>query len=360
MRRLFKEVFAGLLICMAAVSDVFAQDHPTQYFWGDITIHEGEKVELYIDSEFDYATSYLNFNTTWEASNGCVKVLTPGTSNRTYCEVEGISNTYGFATRVNCTLAYRTSSDSHKYQVWHGYYNVYVERSDIKVESITLNKTSLTLKPQQEETLIATVKPDNATDKTITWSSSNENVATVSSTGRVTAKTAGSATITCSAKDGSGVKATCMVTVTDPTIKVSSIILNKSSLSLQPNQEETLTATVKPDNATDKTVTWSSNNTNVATVSGGQIKAIAVGNATIICSANDGSGVKATCTVTVTNPSRKGDVNDDGQVNGTDLVALTNMILGKSQKTAAADVNGDGQVNGTDYVTLVNIILGKK
>ena len=57
--------------------------------------------------------------------------------------------------------------------------------------------------------------------------------------------------------------------------------------------------------------------------------------------------------------SFKGDVNGDGQVNGTDLVVLTNIILGKSAKTDAADVNGDGQVNGTDYVVLVNIVLGR-
>lgn len=55
----------------------------------------------------------------------------------------------------------------------------------------------------------------------------------------------------------------------------------------------------------------------------------------------------------------KGDVNGDGEVNGTDLVAMTNMILGKTAKNTAADLNGDGEVNGTDYVTLVNIVLGK-
>ena len=58
-------------------------------------------------------------------------------------------------------------------------------------------------------------------------------------------------------------------------------------------------------------------------------------------------------------PSTKGDVNGDGQANGTDLVALTNIILGKNAKTDAADMNGDGQVNGTDYVALVNIVLGR-
>ena len=55
----------------------------------------------------------------------------------------------------------------------------------------------------------------------------------------------------------------------------------------------------------------------------------------------------------------KGDVNGDNQVNGTDLVALTNIILGKNAQTTAADVNGDGYVNGTDYVALANIVLGR-
>ena len=61
-----------------------------------------------------------------------------------------------------------------------------------------------------------------------------------------------------------------------------------------------------------------------------------------------------------TYPQVKGDINGDGEVNGTDLVALTNIILGKNEKKSAADVNGDGEVNGTDYVTLANIVLGKK
>ena len=77
---------------------------------------------------------------------------------------------------------------------------------------ITLNKSNFSLETGQEEVLIATVHPDNATDKTVTWSSSNPNVATVDSNGKVTAKAKGSATITCKANDGSGVQATCEIT----------------------------------------------------------------------------------------------------------------------------------------------------
>ncbi len=95
-----------------------------------------------------------------------------------------------------------------------GYYDVI---KDIKVTSITLNKTSLSLQPGEEETLTATVLPSNATDKTVTWSSSNNSVATVDNNGKVKAVATGSATFTCTANDGSGVKATCAITVNKPT-----------------------------------------------------------------------------------------------------------------------------------------------
>lgn len=86
-------------------------------------------------------------------------------------------------------------------------------------------------------------------------------------------------------------------------IFVTNIILNKFSLSLETDQSETLMATIKPNNATDKSVTWSSSNTSVATVtSSGKVTAIAAGTAVITCTANDAGGVTAECTVTVTNP----------------------------------------------------------
>ena len=148
---------------------------------------------------------------------------------------------------------------------------------------------------------------------------------------------------------------------TPSTIYVSSITLVPSSLSIEVGKGQSLQAIVYPDNATNKSVMWSSSNTSVATVSSdGYVYAKSEGTATITWTANDGSGVSARCTIAVTAPQTKGDVNGDGSVNGTDLVVLTNMILGKSEKKSAADVNGDGEVNGTDYVTLVNIVLGKK
>lgn len=145
--------------------------------------------------------------------------------------------------------------------------------------------------------LKATVSPSNATDKTVTWSSSNSSVASVDNNGNVKAIKAGNATIT--AKSGS-VSATCTVSVQAkaPTeIPVSSISLDKSSLDLAVGDSYKLKATVSPSNATNKTVTWSSSNSSVASVDNdGNVKAIKEGKAAI--TARSGSA-SATCNITV-------------------------------------------------------------
>ena len=180
----------------------------------------------------------------------------------------------------------------------------------VKVTKITLNKTSASIEKGKTVTLTATVSPDNATNKTVKYSTSNENVAKVSSTGVVTGVAAGSATIICMATDDSGQKATCKITVTNPatpvkpTVKVTKITLNKTSASIEKGKTVTLTATVSPDNATNKTVKYSTSNENVAKVSStGVVTGVAAGSATIICMATDDSGQKATCKITVTNPA---------------------------------------------------------
>ena len=166
------------------------------------------------------------------------------------------------------------------------------------VTSVTLDQTSASLKVGETVSLTATVKPDDATDKSVTWSSSNTSVATVSSSGIVTAIKAGSATITVKTNDG-GKTATCSVTVKAATVPVTGVSLNTTSLSLTEGETQTLTATVSPSNATDKSVTWSSNNTSVATVSStGVVTAKSAGSAIIMVTTKDGSKT-ATCSVTV-------------------------------------------------------------
>ena len=140
------------------------------------------------------------------------------------------------------------------------------EPEPIAVESVTLNVATLTLtlSHYKTEKLTATVKPDNAADKTVVWLSSDLAVATVGEDGTVTARAEGTATITALA---GGKTATCAVTVKPKPVAVESVTLNETTLMIAHGATGKLAATVKPDDADDKTVTWSSSDASVATVS---------------------------------------------------------------------------------------------
>ena len=169
------------------------------------------------------------------------------------------------------------------------------------VSSIQLNKTSLVLyrgTSNVSETLTATVVPSDANNTAVTWTSSNTSVVTVSSSGVVTGKSKGTATITVTANDGNGAQATCAVEVKQ---YVTSISLDKTSLPLMIGAEAALSvASVLPENANDKTYIWSSSDSAIASVdNSGKVTARASGTATIRATANDGSGVFASCSVEV-------------------------------------------------------------
>ena len=170
-----------------------------------------------------------------------------------------------------------------------------VRKKTIAATSVTLNKTSLALNKGESATLVATVKPDDATFQTVSWTSSDSNVASVDSKGKVTAISNGNATITAKVGDK---EATCTVTVTVP---IESISLNKTELTLDVGQSETLIATIKPDDATEKKVTWSSANPGVAAVVETSGKVIAMGGGQTTISAKVGNK-EATCIVTIKVP----------------------------------------------------------
>jgi len=166
----------------------------------------------------------------------------------------------------------------------------------IKVTGVTLNKNTTSITKSATEKLIATVAPSDATNPAVTWSSSDEAVATVATDGTVTAVDFGTATITVKTTDGNFTD-TCTVTVPVP---VSGVSLDQSSLSFTVGDPTvTLVATVAPPSATNKAVTWSSSAEGVATVSAtGVVTAIAAGSAVITVKTTDGNFTD-TCTVTV-------------------------------------------------------------
>ena len=168
----------------------------------------------------------------------------------------------------------------------------------VPVTGVTLDKAELTLEKGSTGTLTATVAPQNATNNTVTWSSSNPEVATVDN-GVVTAVSAGEAIITVTTEDGAKT-ATCKVTVNAPqTVPVTGVTLDKTSLDLKTGDNTTLTATVNPESATNKDVTWISDKPEIAAVEGGTVTAKAAGTAIIAVTTVDGGKI-ATCKVTVT------------------------------------------------------------
>ena len=227
------------------------------------------------------------------------------------------------------------------------------------VTSLTLNKTVLPLQPKKTEKLTATVSPSDADNKTVKWTTSSSAVATVNSNGKVTAKGKGTAIIKATAADGSGENATCTVTVVTPKKSVSSVTLNKRSLTMQVGKTQTLSVTVKPTNADIRNVIWTSSNTKVATVdSKGKVKAIGKGTATITATAADGSGKNAACKVTVvkkivtgvTIKCKANTVKVKKTLTLTATVQPTNAdikdVTWKSSNTKVATVDSNGKVCG--------------
>ena len=171
--------------------------------------------------------------------------------------------------------------------------------SKIKVTSITLNKTSENIEKGKTLTLKATIKPNNATNKKITWSSKNKNIATVDNNGKITAKKVGITNIIATTKDGTKKSAKCKITVTQ---SVKNVRLNQKNITINmaKNKNVTLKATVEPSNATDKNIIWSSSNASIATVDkNGKITAKKPGKVTIIAKSKNGKQAK--CTVSINN-----------------------------------------------------------
>jgi uncharacterized protein YjdB len=196
----------------------------------------------------------------------------------------------------------------------------------IPATGITLDKTAAELTEGETLTLTATVTPEDATDKTVTWTSSDETVATVKD-GVVTALKAGKATITAKAGE---VSAACELTVNAKVIPATGITLDKITAELTEGETLTLTATVTPEDATDKTVTWASSDEAVVKVVNGVVSALKTGKATITATSGD---VSATCEITVIPVTGiNGVICSDGYAAGNVYTVAGNLVCRKGEK----------------------------
>ena len=257
------------------------------------------------------------------------------------------------AVGVGRTILIVSSNDGGKYKTCV----INVTDGSVPIQSISLNESTINMEIGESETLEATVLPENATDKSVTWTSEDPTIATVED-GVVTAVAEGHTTIIATGSDGI-TWAGCSVYVTDPNPSVKSVSLSESTLEIDLGENSTLTATVMPYNAVDKSVTWESSDTDVATVANGVITAVSVGETTITVTTVDG-GFTATCIVTVvdnsihvTGVSFENDtetIEQNDTITLVPIIAPTNAtntnVTWESSDTDVATVNSNGVVTG--------------
>ena len=224
----------------------------------------------------------------------------------------------------------------------------------VTVGTITLDKSEVIVRKKKTVTLTPTVYPTTLEDKSVTWKSSDESVATVSSDGVVTGIKSGVITITCTS-NATGLSTTCEVTV-------ATIGLNKSSVTIIEGNKVTLKPTVYPTTLEDKSVTWKSSNKAVATVSKtGKVTAIAAGMATITCT-SVATGLSTTCKVTVTASASARTLDDeDAELTDIEIVEVTPAV---EEPFDVYDLRGHQvlhQVTSLDALPAgVYIVKGKK
>ena len=241
----------------------------------------------------------------------------------------------------------------------------------VAVTGVTLNKTSLTLEAGQDETLTATVAPSNADNKDVSWSSSNPSVASVDQTGKVSAISAGTATITVTTADGNKT-AICNVTVTAPAaqIPVTAISLDATA-TVGIGSTITLAVTYTPADANQgKAVTWTTADAGIAIVNNGVVTGVSAGTVAITATSTTDPSITATCNVTVqaiavTDVSlNKSSLNL--QIGGNETLTATvapanatnKNITWESSNTAVATVNNGkvtGVAAGTATITVTTV-----
>lgn len=178
----------------------------------------------------------------------------------------------------------------------------------VETTGVSLDKTAVTVYIGESVELKATVSPENATNKTVLWSSLDTSVVSIYN-GRVTGVSAGSTVVTvlCASTTAS-FTATCVVTVLDGT--VTGLTFDKTEHTVYIGDSFTLTPTIKPDYAKDKTVIWKSSDESIATVENGVVTALSEGEVIITGKAGE---IEARCKVTVADPDPETDIEVAGE-----------------------------------------------
>ena len=238
-----------------------------------------------------------------------------------------------------------------------------VPDEDYPVRGVSLNYNAATIYMGEAGVkLEAAVSPSYATNPSVTWSSDNEAVARVDQNGQVTPVSEGYATITVTAQENSAMRATCRISVQSQRTRVTGISFAQATMDVGLYGTITLQPVIAPADATDQTVSWTSSNTTVATVSRtGVVTALNIGQATITATTQDG-GFEAEITIYVSSTASVGDINNDGVPDSGDALMVLRysvglLALSEAQKSVA-DVNGDGRIDAGDAILLLRYDAG--
>jgi len=289
-----KNIFTLIAIMLAFA--VGTTEVHSQALDGSYTVTQGSTVTVQIGAAYQSTLRRAtNISYTWTAANSSIAIQS---KTSTTCTIKGVTPTDKVRLNYQCSYRYDGYARSMNF-----YYDITVKSNTISVTRVDMSPESATMEVGETLQLDATAYPTNATNRSISWSTDNYNVASVSTSGLVTARGAGKVWIWANARDGSGCRNYCVVTVNEPT-KVETIELSASEHNMNIGDDFILSATVLPSEAYDKKLSWSSDNENVATVSDGVVTATGSGECDITCSSTDGSNVTATCHITVNEPEK--------------------------------------------------------
>ena len=217
-------------------------------------------------------------------------------------------------------------------------FTVNEKSANIKVTNLELTPTQKQLKIGEMATLTATILPKDATNKKITWSTENKQIATVTQEGVVTAIGEGTTNIKATTADGAITKS-CKIIVTkkaeNTAIKVKSIKLSQNSKTIKIGEKFKLTATILPENATNKEIVWSSTDAKIATVdNNGNVTGISEGKVTITAT-NKANNISESCVVAVvsqTTPPKSEDENKKNEDKPITIKPNSNSVGSNQQK----------------------------
>lgn len=276
-RILFSLIFALCITFSCEKEDPVIKVTAVSVSENSLTMTEGDINKLHVSINPEKAT---NKKVTWKSSNVSIAFVDQNG--------EIVANKSG-----NATITV-TSEEGNKTATC----SVTVEPKTIPVTGISLNKILLTLVEGDSEILTASIEPSHSTDKKIVWESSNNETASVDNNGKISAHKKGTAKITATSEDGN-CSATCDITVEEKAIPVTSVSLNNIELMLVEGDSVKLKATIAPSNATYKDVDWKSSDESIVTVDiYGKVTALKSGVALITVTSHD-NGIKDVCAVVV-------------------------------------------------------------